>query len=222
MIKKCDTNQNSSILTLIEKIIKFFTKQAMQAELGLQGKGKYTLVGTIYEPVRKQLAANLSDYICIQVENFLHRVRASTIVPFVYSKKLDLMCTISSVKAEAYEVAARQIMIDSNNIQLIEHTDGLSCVMVYDTVSAKKKPTWWTVRTDDVEWTKARYSCAVYQARKLCVHVVIACQKVDIVTYLLNYSKSSKPSATQIIQAQQKELKKHAGCKGNRPCHGGK
>ena len=40
--------------------------------------------------------------------------------------------------------------------------------------------------------------------------------------YLLNYGKSSKPSATQIIQAQQKELKKHAGCKGNRPRHGGK
>ena len=162
MIKECDTNRNSSILTLIKKIIKFFTKQTMQAELGLQGKGKYTLVGTIYEPVRKQLAANLSDHICIQVENFLHRVRASTIVPFVYSKKLDLMCTISSVKAEAYEVAARQIMIDSNNIQLIEHTDRLSCVIVYDMVSAKKKPTWWTIYTDDVEWTKARCSCAVY------------------------------------------------------------
>jgi hypothetical protein len=129
------------------------------------------------------------------------------------------MCLITSVEAEAYEVAAKQIMIKLGDVQILKRDDGLNAVCVYDTVTDKNKHAWWTVQTNNTKWTTARCSCFVYCARKLCVHVILTCQKVGASTYLYNYSKSFKPNATQIIQVQQRELKKHAGRKGSRPCH---
>jgi hypothetical protein len=57
----------------------------------------------------------------------------------------------------------------------LERDDGLNAVCVYDTVTDKNKPAWWTVWTNNTEWTTARCSCSVYRARKLCVHVILVC-----------------------------------------------
>src|SRR3989338_10271137 len=43
MINECDTNCNSSALTLIEKLVNYFTKQVMYVELAIHGLGKYKL-----------------------------------------------------------------------------------------------------------------------------------------------------------------------------------
>ncbi len=175
MITQCGTNWNSSVLTLTEKIVKFYTKQAMHTELGLQGKRKYCLVNSASESVRKQLAACASEFIRLRVENFLHHTSAASLTSFAYASKLDIMCLITSVEAEAYEVAARQIMIKPGDVQILERDDGLNAVCVYDTVTDKNKPAWWTVWTNNTEWTTARCSCSVYRARKLCVHVILVC-----------------------------------------------
>jgi hypothetical protein len=200
MITQCEINQNSSVFTLTEKIVKFYTKQAMHTELGLQGKGKYCLVNSASESVQKQLAACAFEFIRLCVENFLHCTSATSFASFAYALKLDIMCLITSVEAEVYEVAARQIMIKPGDVQILERDDGVNAVCVYDTMTDKNKPTWWTVRTNDIKWTTVRCSCFVYRTRKLCIHVILACQKVGASTYLCNYSKSFKPNATQIIR----------------------
>ena len=126
------------------------------------------------------------------------------------------MCSITSVEAETYEVAARQIMIEPRNIMLVENSDMLPVVIVYDAVTCKK-PAWWTVRTDDHDWSSLRCSCTVFRCRKLCVHAVLACHKSQRDTYLKSYGRCIKPSAMQMIQAEQKEFKKRTGRKGNKP-----
>jgi hypothetical protein len=50
------------------------------------------------------------------------------------------MCLITSVEAEAYEVAARQIMIKPDNVQILKREDGLNAICVYNTVTDKNKP----------------------------------------------------------------------------------
>jgi hypothetical protein len=52
------------------------------------------------------------------------------------------MCSITSVKAEVYEVAARQIMIKPDDIQILEREDKLNAVCIYNTVTDKNKPVW--------------------------------------------------------------------------------
>jgi hypothetical protein len=52
------------------------------------------------------------------------------------------MCLITSVKAEAYKVAARQIMIKPDDIKILKRKDRLNAVCVYNTVTDKNKPTW--------------------------------------------------------------------------------
>jgi hypothetical protein len=114
----------------------------MHTEFGLQGKGKYCLVNSTSELVRKQLAACTSEFIRLCVENFLHRTSAASFASFAYASKLDIMCLITSVEAKAYEVAARQIMIKPGDVQILERDDRLNAVCVYDTVTDKNKPAW--------------------------------------------------------------------------------
>jgi hypothetical protein len=52
------------------------------------------------------------------------------------------MCLITSVEAEAYEVAARQIMIKPDDIQILKREDRLNTVCVYNTMTDKNKPAW--------------------------------------------------------------------------------
>jgi hypothetical protein len=191
----------------------------MHTELGLQGKKKYCLVDSASKSVRKQLTACTFKFIQLHIENFLHCINATSFASFAYASKLNIMCLITSVKAEAYKVAARQIMIKPNDVQILKREDRLKAVCVYDIMTDKNKSAWWTMQTNNTKWTTTRCSCSVNHIKKLCVHVILTCQKVSAPMYLCNYSKSFKPNATQIIQVQQKELKKRAGCKGNRPCH---
>jgi hypothetical protein len=114
----------------------------MHTELGLHGKGKYYLVNNVSESVRKQLAACASKFIQLHVENFLHHISATSFTSFAYALKLDIMCLITSVEAEAYEVAVRQIMIKPGNVQILERDDKLNAVCVYDIVTDKNKPAW--------------------------------------------------------------------------------
>jgi hypothetical protein len=44
-----------------------------------------------------------------------------------------------SVEAEAYKVAARQIMIKLNDVQILKRDDRLNVVCIYDTVTDKNK-----------------------------------------------------------------------------------
>ena len=215
MIEDCKTNHNSSAITLMEMLVKFFTKQSMNIELAIHGQGKFDLVSHIPLLLRDRMETALSDVVQVCVVNFLHCSKASSIAAFAFAGKLDVLCTISSVKAEMYKVVAQQIMIDSHK----EET--LPVVMVYDSVTSSKA-SWWTIQTNDNAWTTTRCSCSVFSSRKLCVHVVLACQKVGIDTYLKSYSKLFKPSAMQIIQTEQKKFKSHAGRKGAKPCYGNK
>ena len=48
------------------------------------------------------------------------------------------MCLITLKKAEMYKITARQIIIKPYNIMLVENSDILSVVMVYDAVTCKK------------------------------------------------------------------------------------
>jgi hypothetical protein len=88
----------------------------MHTELGLQGKGKYCLVNNTSKSVQKQLAACAFEFIRLHVKNFLHCTNAASLTSFAYALKLNIMCLIMSVEAEAYKVATRQIMIKLGDI----------------------------------------------------------------------------------------------------------
>src|SRR3989338_2227874 len=203
MINKCDMNHNSSAFTLIKKLVNYFMKQVMYVELAIHGLEKYTLATHIPVLLCDRLLKSLTSTPQVRVENFCHWSKAVSFVLFAYSKKLDTLCSILKVEADTYEVAARQILIDVNNVYLVEHDDKLPVVMVYDAVTESTKPSWWTVRTNDYDWTSIQCSCSMYTSQKLWFHVVLACQKVNIDTYLIRYEKWSKPSSTQIIQIKQ-------------------
>jgi hypothetical protein len=55
---------------------------------------------------------------------------------FAFTSKLTVIYTILSIKAKTYEIVAYQVIINSNNIQLIKKDtfDALPAVTVYDSV----------------------------------------------------------------------------------------
>jgi hypothetical protein len=70
----------------------------------------------------------------------LHYISATSLTSFAFALKLNIICLITLVKAEAYEVAARQIMIKPDNIQILKKDDKLNIICVYDTMTDKNKP----------------------------------------------------------------------------------
>jgi hypothetical protein len=106
MIKKCKINHNSSAITLLEILVKFFTKQAMNIELIIYDQGKYDIVKHISVFLRKRIESALSNIICVHIKNFLHQLKVLLIASFAFASKLVVIYIILSVKAETYEVAA--------------------------------------------------------------------------------------------------------------------
>ncbi len=82
------------------------------------------------------------EFIRLYVKNFLHCTNAASFAPFAYASKLDTMWLITSVEAEAYEVATRQIMIKPDDVQILEREDKLNAICIYDMVTDKNKPAW--------------------------------------------------------------------------------
>ena len=107
MIKDCKTNCNFSTFILIEMLVKFFTKQSINIELVIHGQGKFDLTSYISLLLQDCMETALSDIVKVHVANFLHRLKASLIAIFAFAEKLDVLCTISSVEAETYEVAVQ-------------------------------------------------------------------------------------------------------------------
>src|SRR3989338_2841914 len=87
MIEDCKTNRNSSALTLMEMLVKFFTKQSMNIELAIHGQGKFDLVSHIPPLLWDRMETALSDVVWVRVVNFLHHSKASSIAAFAFAGK---------------------------------------------------------------------------------------------------------------------------------------
>ena len=72
MINECDMNHNSSALTLIKKLVNYFTKQVMYVELVIHSLGKYTLATHIPVLLCDRLLKSLTSAPQVCVENFYH------------------------------------------------------------------------------------------------------------------------------------------------------
>ena len=72
MINECDTNCNSSALTLIKKLVNYFIKQVKYVKLAIYSLRKYTLTTHIPVLLCDRLLKSLTSAPQVCVENFYH------------------------------------------------------------------------------------------------------------------------------------------------------
>ena len=160
MIKQCDTNRNTPLNTLTEKLIECFTEQSMHVELGFKQRGLYLLKKAPAESVIAKLSQKVSNHVRLLVNDFTQRENSVNLVQLALMHKLHILTGITTTEADTYTLLARQILSKSTNVVHITNELTLPCVNIYDSIS-HEVPKWWTVRTDDYIWSKCRCSCNV-------------------------------------------------------------
>jgi hypothetical protein len=163
MQRYCQTNRNSSMYILMEKIVSFLTEQSVQTSLGYQNKGKYVLKKQVAQSRIEKWDSLLSDTAKAFVQNILNREAMVSSVGQLFEHHLNVLCGISDSEAKSYELIASNILATSSSVNVvsIEDEETLPICNVYDSHSDITKPCWWTVRSNDKLWSQLRCSCKV-------------------------------------------------------------